>query len=226
MGAPADGGNPYKHSRTQGAFTTFGQPFLLYLLAAVTQAALKACWYQKWRIHRRLRPEELAGRLEAHRRGLAELPVHADLEASDALAMVVERTGAAVLPQAYPEGCPLHPSYPAGHAVIGGACVTVLKACLDESYEIPNPAVARDDGLALEPYDGPPLTLGGELNKLAMNLTHGRDASGVHWRTDGLEGLRQGEELAIRILREARAGYPEPPSGWTLTKFDGTPVAI
>ena len=35
-----------------------------------------------------------------------------------------------------------------------------------------------------------------------------------------------GAEAEGLFLREARAGYPEPPSGWTLTKFDGTPVAI
>jgi hypothetical protein len=226
MGSPADGANPYKHSRTQGAFTTFGQPYLLYLLAVVTQAALKACWYQKWRVHRRLRPEELAGRLEAHRRGLAELPVHADLEASDALAMVVERTGAAVLPQAYPEGCPLHPSYPAGHAVIGGACVTVLKACLDESYELPNPVVARDDGLGLEPYDGPPLTLGGELDKLAGNIAFGRDFAGIHWRSDGGEGLKFGEEVAIAVLEELRLTGAELFAGYSLRRFDGRRVVV
>jgi len=43
-GVLPDGGNPHKHSRTQGAFATFGAPYLIYLLAAVTQVALKACW--------------------------------------------------------------------------------------------------------------------------------------------------------------------------------------
>jgi len=226
MGSPADGANPYKHSRTQGAFTTFGQPYLLYLLAVVTQASLKACWYQKWRVHRRLRPEELGGRLEAHRRGLAEPPVHADLEASEALATVVERTGGALLPQAYPEGCPLHPSYPAGHAVIGGACVTVLKACLDESYEIPDPVVARDDGLALLPYDGPPLTLGGELDKLAGNIAFGRNTAGIHWRTDGVEGLMLGEEVAIAVLDELRLTGTELFAGYSLRRFDGRRIVV
>ena len=76
MGALPDGGNPYKHSRTQAPFTTFGQPFLVYLLAVVTQVALKTCWYQKWRVHRRLRPEEFGGRVEAHLRGTASYPLH------------------------------------------------------------------------------------------------------------------------------------------------------
>ena len=28
----------------------------------------------------------------------------------------------------YPEGSPLHPSYPSGHATLAGACITVIKA--------------------------------------------------------------------------------------------------
>ena len=84
----------------------------------------------------------------------------------------------------------------------------------------------RRDGTAVVPYrvgiDGPPLTIQGELNKLAHNLSLGRDMSGVHWRADDIEGNRQGEEVAIRILREARATYPESFAGFALTKFDGT----
>jgi hypothetical protein len=74
MGTPAGGANPYKHSRTQSRFTTFGQPYPLYVLAVVTQVALDACWFQKWRVHRRLRPEELGGRVEARLRGLGATP--------------------------------------------------------------------------------------------------------------------------------------------------------
>jgi hypothetical protein len=72
--------------------------------------------------------------------------------------------------------------------------------------------------------DGPTLTLGGELNKLMHNLTHGRDMSGVHWRADGIEGNRQGEEMAIRWMREQHATYPEPFLGFNLTKIDGSQV--
>lgn len=60
--------------------------------------------------------------------------------------------------------------------------------------------------------DGPPLTLGGELNKLAHNLSIGRDMSGVPWRADDVEGNRQGEEVAIRLLREEKKGMPEFPT--------------
>jgi hypothetical protein len=99
-GTLPDGGNPYVHSRTQGAFTTFGQPYLLYLLAVVTQVALKACWYQKWMVHRRIRPEEYAGRVETVLTGQTADPLHRDLSASAALAEIQSRFRAALLPQA------------------------------------------------------------------------------------------------------------------------------
>jgi hypothetical protein len=226
LGTPPDGGNPYKHSRTQSGFTTFGPPYLLYLIAVVTQAALKACWYQKWRVHRRLRPEEMGGRVEAHRRGMAEYPLHPVLFGSAAIEEVRGRYGTALLPQAYPEGSPTHPSYPAGHAVIAGACVTALKACLDESHEIPEPGVAAADGLALLPYEGPPLTVGGELDKLAGNVAFGRNFAGLHWRSDASEGLKLGEDVAIAVLEEMRFTGNELFAGFSLRRFDGRRISV
>lgn len=226
LGTLADGGNPYKHSRTQSGFTTFGQPYLLYLIAVVTQAALKACWYQKWMVHRRLRPEEMGGRVEAHLNELAEYPLHSDLFASSALDEVRSRFRTALVPQAYPEGAPTHPSYPAGHAVIAGACVTALKACLDESHEIPEPVVASADGFSLLPFQGPALTVGGELDKLAGNIAFGRDFAGVHWRSDAVEGLRLGEAVAISVLEEMRFTGNELFAGFSLRRFDGTRISV
>jgi hypothetical protein len=226
LGTLPDGGNPYKHSRTQSGFTTFGQPYLLYLIAVVTQVALKACWYQKWMVHRRLRPEELGGRVEAHLRKTAEYPLSSELFDSAAIEEVRGRYGTALLPQAYPEGCPTHPSYPAGHAVIAGACVTALKACFDESHEIPEPVVASADGLSLLPYQGPPLTVGGELDKLAGNISYGRDFAGLHWRSDAADGLRLGEAVAISVLEEMRYTGNELFAGFSLRRFDGTRVSV
>lgn len=225
-GTQPDGGNPYKHSRTQGAFTTFGQPFLFYLLAVVTQVALKACWYEKWAVHRRLRPEEYAGRVEAYASGRAKYPLPEGLLDSAAVAAVRERFKTALLPQAYPEGSPTHPSYPAGHAAISGACATVLKACLDESHVIPEPVEASPDGLSLKPWKGAPLTVGGELDKLASNVMLGRDFAGLHWRSDAAAGLRLGEEVAIRALEEMSLTGSELFSGWSLKRFDGRRITV
>ncbi len=225
-GTQPDGGNPYKHSRTQGSFTTFGQPFLFYLLAVVTQAALKGCWYEKWAVHRRLRPEEYAGRIEAHASGRARYPLPDGLLDSPAVAAVRERYRTALLPQAYPEGSPTHPSYPAGHAVISGACATVLKACLDESHVLPEPVQASPDGLSLQPWKGADLTVGGELDKLAANISLSRDFAGLHWRSDAVAGLHLGEEVAIRTLEELSLTGNELFAGWSLKRFDGRRVTV
>ena len=39
--------------------------FIVDLASRVAMHALRASWFQKWVVHRRLRPEELGGRLEA-----------------------------------------------------------------------------------------------------------------------------------------------------------------
>lgn len=91
---------------------------------------------------------------------------------------------------------------------------------------IPNPVVASDDGLTLMPYNGPPLTVGGELNKLASNMSLGRLAAGVHYHSDGDAGLNLEEEIALSILRDVATIYHEDFSGFTLTRFDGTTVTI
>jgi hypothetical protein len=127
-------------------------------------------------------------------------------------------------------GSPSNPSFTSGHAFSAGACVTILKAWVREEVPFPDPVQPTPDGLGLVPYvpgiDGPELTLGGELNKLGHNITWGRSMGGVHWRTDNVEGLRQGEEVALRLLEEEMAIYPEPFSGFGLTKFDGETVTL
>jgi hypothetical protein len=102
----------------------------------------------------------------------------------------------------------------------------MLKAMFNESFVIPSPVVPSDDGLTLVPYSGPPLTVGGELNKLAANVSLGREACGVHYRSDGVEGMRLGEEIALSMLRDVATLYNEPFAGFSLTRFDGTPITI
>jgi hypothetical protein len=101
-----------------------------------------------------------------------------------------------------------------------------LKALFNESFVIPNPVTPSDDGLSLVPYTGEPLTVGGELNKLASNIALGRDAAGVHYRSDGVEGIKLGEAIAISILRDTAMLYNEVFPGFSFTKYAGTPVTI
>ena len=93
------------------------------------------------------------------------------------------------MPQAYPEGCPTHPAYPGATAAIGGAGVRVLKAFCNPNFVLPDPLVPTDDGRALWPYTGGPLTVGGELHKLAFKIAFGRDTAGVHFRRGEVEGI-------------------------------------
>lgn len=118
--------------------------------------------------------------------------------------------------------------YPSEHAVIAGACVAVLKACFDESFPVDRPVVPRADGLALEAYAGPTLTVGHELDKLASNVAYGRNAAGIHWRThaEAEAGLRLGEAVALATLREVDACLHEGPMPLTFTRFDGTVTTV
>ena len=217
--------NPYKTSANQIGFATFGAPHILDLVARVACLALKAAWHQKWSIHRRLRPEEFSGRVHNHITGAASYPIHSKLLHSQVLPEIFNRYGTYLLPMAYSEGAPTHPSYPAGHAVIAGAGTTVLKAFFNESFAIPNPVVVSDDGLSLEPYKGM-LLVGDELNKLAANVAIGRDTAGVHWRSDGIEGIKLGEEVAISLLRDYKQTFNENFAGFSFSRFDGSMVLI
>lgn len=218
--------NPYLFSKTQEGFATFGSPHILDFVTRVARMSLEAAWFQKFLVHRRVRPEEFGGCVQNLKTGAAKYPINPELLASKVLEVVFKKYGTYLLPMAYPEGCPTHPAYPAGHAAQIGAGVTILKAFFDEDYIIPNPVVASADGLKLQPYLDGNLKVGGELNKLAANIALGRDFAGVHWRSDCLEGMKLGESVAIGLLQDYRDTYNEEFQGFSFTKFDGTKVII
>jgi hypothetical protein len=226
LGAPLNPSNPYLDSDTQEGFGTFGGPHMATIVAEPSTRALKAVWYQKWFVHRRLRPEAYGGLAHIHLAGDARYPIHRDLLESQALRRVYDLWGSWLLPMAYPEGSPLHPAYGAGHATVAGACVTMLKAMFDGSWVIPDPVVPSSDGLALLPYTGPDLTVAGELNKLAANVAVGRNIAGVHWRSDATESLKLGEAVALGILRDQRKTFKEDFGGFTLTRLNGATITV
>jgi hypothetical protein len=218
--------NPYRGSRTEFGDITFGNKNLLSLLAQASLLAQKVAYYQKWQVHRRARPECIGGRIDLQMAGRRSYDIHQAVLNSEVLTRVKAATGSYLLPIAYPEGCPTHPSYPAAHAVNAGACATVLKAFLDESYAIPEPVQPSVDGTRLEPWRSDTLALGGEINKLASNIALARDAAGVHFRSDSIEGLKLGESVGIGLLADESRTYGEHFDGFTLTRFDGTRVNI
>ena len=226
IGAPLNPGNPYNGLHNMTGFGTFGGPYIAAVVAEVATRALKAVWFQKWFVHRRLRPEAFGGRVHNRLAHAVSYPIHSDVLNSAAPAQVFGRYGTYLLPQAFPEGSPLHPSYGAGHATVAGACVTMLKALFDESFVIPHPVIPTPDGLGLIPYTGGALTVGGELNKLASNVASGRNFAGIHYRTDLSESLKLGEAVAISVLQDQRLTYKEDFAGFTFTKFDGTKITV
>jgi len=227
MRAPLDRANPYVSQITnQDAFTTFGPVEWFDLVGRAPRPAHEAVWFQKWRIHRTLRPEEYAGRVHNHLTGAGAYPLHPDVLNSWAVQGTFSRNGTCLCSQAYPDGAPIHCAYPSGHSVGSGATITMLKAVFDERFVIPDPVEPTSDGLGLQPYAGPPLTVGGELNKLAFNIGMARVMAGIHWRSDVIEGNKLGQEVSISILRDMKPTYNEPYSGFTLTKFDGTAFQV
>ncbi|HEX8433023.1 MAG TPA: vanadium-dependent haloperoxidase [Longimicrobium sp.] len=227
-----DPGNPYPGYRVQAPFVTFGQPHVLTLVTEVLTRALRAVWFQKWFVHRRLRPEEFGGRIHNHLTGQRSYPIDAEILNSLAGGLLSpyfpNSAGTYLLSQAFPEGAPTHPAYGAGHATGSGACVTILKAFFDDQQAIENPVVANADGTALVPYgggDAGQMTVGGELNKLAGNIALGRNAAGVHWRSDYDQSLLFGEQVALGILQEQSILFNEP-NFFELTRFDGQRVRI
>lgn len=220
--------NAYLGSPSQVGFATLGPGHFAPLLTTVAVHALRAVWYQKWFVHRRLRPEAFGGRLEAMRMNMATYPIHPDAMNSAAYSRVLSANGTALLPMAYTEGSPRHPAYGAGHNIVGAACCSILKAFFDESAPITNPMQASADGLSLEPYTGPDagsLTVGGELDKLAGNVAQGRNAAGVHWRTDYTGSMPLGESVAEALLADQQYILPEDVT-FQYTRLDGTQAII
>lgn len=138
-----------------------------------------------------------------------------------------------LLPMAFPEGSPMHPAYGAGHATVAGSCVTMLKAFFETFKEdengnetwLPLPLnevgksqpiqkiyVPKPDGLSLTESvqdNAGEITLIGELNKLAANISIGRNMAGVHFYSDYYDSLRMGERIAVGMLKEQMLTYPD-----------------
>ncbi len=223
--AALDPNNPYKGNLTQDGFVTYGGPKVIELINIATAAALKACWYQKWMVHLRLRPESFGFLVQDQIVNGADFDLNNQLIDSPALTDIFGLYGTYLLPQMYPEGSPTHPSYPAGHACIAGACVTILKAFFDEDFVIPNPVQPNVTNTGLDPYPGV-LLVGDELNKFGFNVSMGRDFAGIHYRSDAMEGMLLGEQIALAVLTDEGYTNNENFKGYKVTKFNGKKVVV
>ncbi|MGB0372135.1 MAG: vanadium-dependent haloperoxidase [Opitutales bacterium] len=255
-GVPFDNGLPFgapdAEDHQQG-FALFGPPHILSLVTEVATRALKAVRYQKFNVHRRLRPETLAGRISKAGVLQSIAPELDDmaqckefgaiLNGIDAMNNGSVGGGNYLLPMAFPEGSPMHPSYGAGHATVAGACVTILKAFFDhtQTLDVTGKGVGKcftsvldsqTQGSCLSEVDvtdsegnASTLTVEGELNKLASNISIGRNWAGVHYFSDYYDSVVMGEEIAIGILEEQMLTYTEKFS-MTIPLFDGSEKII
>ena len=230
LAIPSNPGNPYNGSRTQNAFCTWGGPDQQQMVAEVAARALNKVWFQKWLVHLTHRPEWGGGLVHQAITGspLQAVP-NSNVLNSQAVAQSFSKYGTYFLSQAFPEGSPAHPSYPTGHGTAAGACITVMKFFFDGNHVMSNPLVPSNDGLSLLPYTGPDagqITVNGELNKLARNVSFGHGVgSGIHWRTDTDNSMLLGEALAISFLNDRAKTYNEKFTV-NITRLDGSIATI
>ena len=228
LGVPLNPGNPYVNSSTQNGFGTFGQPDFAAMVAAIACFALNCVWYHKWYVHLRHRPESggaIVRQILTGHGGTLDGRVNDNVLNSMAVQRSFSRYGDYFLSQAFPEGSPTHPAYPTGHGTVAGACITILKFFFDGNFVIPQPVVPSSDGLSLLPYtggDAGQITVNGELNKVAHNISFGHGIHpGIHWRSDTDSSIQLGEALAISVLQDRALTYNEKFTV-NFTKIDGT----
>jgi hypothetical protein len=242
INTPMNPGDPYIGSKTQHGFGTLGGPDALGTVSEMATRALKAAWFHKWIVNLRMRPEEFGGLVHAHLTNASPMPqaaqvLHKDVLKSQAVQLVKQQFGTFLLPQPFPEGAPAHPCYPTGHGTVGGACITALKFFFDGDAPL-RPILlaagrdimqASDDGLSLVPYTGADrdsITVDGELNKLAYNITSGHGIhAGIHFRSSSYWSIKLGEQVGISVLQDRAKGYAEPFTK-TITLVDGSTTTI
>ncbi|NMO17836.1 hypothetical protein HPC49_29210 [Pyxidicoccus fallax] len=226
-----DPNSPYRFYENQEPFVTFGNTDAQALAALVSgTTSLRGQWFQKWQVHRRLRPEEYGGRVHNTLTGARVYPVPQELLNSPVLPWVFARNaqrnlerglgaqGTYLLNQAFPEGSPIHPAYASGHSTYIGAGITAIKALYGD-FPVINPQVVNADGTALLPFAGT-LMMFDELDKLASNVGVARLFAGVHYRSDHDNAVRLGELYALRTLQDWVRLYPEKlPNGQPFAGF-------
>lgn len=239
-------------TNTSTAWTSGGGPSILASVSHVCLGALRCAWNAKWNLGMKIRPEVYAQRLDLVEEvgfdssKVPGLDTMYSLLRSNMKTEIKNKNNSKsgnsnlYLLMQYPEGSPVHPSHPAGHAVVAGAATTVIKAMFNchENDDVtkkawPVQAVHSLDGNSLIDYneaDNTNMTIIGEINKLASNVSLGRDFAAVHYRCDGDCGIMLGESFAISYLLDLAKEIHESQNGsfqgWLLEKFNGTRIKI
>jgi hypothetical protein len=89
---------------------------------------------------------------------------------------------------------------------------------------------ASANGLSLVDNNGSDksqITVNGEIEKLASNISQARDFACIHWRSDYEWGLKLGEAAALSVLRDQSNIYAgENFEGFEITTFDGENIIV
>src|SRR5262249_20736914 len=158
--------DPYRRTKNQtAAGASFGLPYVQVLLAEGTSYSTRASYWQKYFVHRAVRPEAYGG-LAHHRlaNGASDYPLHDAFLRAEPLGASKAECGSSLRAHTYPEAAARPPAYPGGARSIGAVAAPLLKAFFDESRVITDPV--QPDPLGpprLVPYNGPQHTVGGEL---------------------------------------------------------------
>lgn len=242
-------GSEYKGSNTNSAWISGGNPSILESVASVSVEGLQTAWYNKYN-NLTIRPEVFSQRIWSAVNSTVDSHLVQNTPGYAFIRSFVENYNLSgsinsdnkIITTLYPEGSPTHPSQPAGHSLVAGSCVTILKAMLDtvdtsnavpESKPWPSMVLKHSiDGTSLVDYNEPlsgTVTINGELNKLASNISIGRNWAGVHYRSDA--DLELGEKVAIAHLINKCLTFHESNTdsnfnGFSLQKFDGSYIRI
>ena len=145
-------GNPYLTSRTQVGNFTFGTAQILDLVASIANNALQACWFHKWSVDRKVRPEEFGGSLHNKLTLRLPRPIHRDVLDSVALARSRRSTGRRCCRRRTPKAALCTRPIRAGTRSSAGAWATILKAFFNTEAVIADPVVPDATGSTLVPY--------------------------------------------------------------------------
>jgi hypothetical protein len=199
-------------------FINLGPVDLFSLLSMAGKNSMNACWLWKWSLMYP-RPEEMAYQVHIKKKTGLGIDFSSNILDSSILTDVSNcNFGNFLLPQAYINGSPNHPSYPSGHATYAGAMATILKAWFNcdssmNSYvgdtlrRTTEQGGATTEPIQTEYYDASNaeitiLKVEHEIDKLASNCSILRNAGGVHYRQDANAGLKLGEDAAIKTLED------------------------
>jgi membrane-associated phospholipid phosphatase len=210
-------GVPWRYQGEETPFLNFGEPDLQAILGLVGRSALSSAWYVKWN-SLFLRPEAFSIEVDrVFNDGRNRHHISSTLLSNP----ILKRTK--ILSQVYPEGAPLSPSTPSGHATYMGACITVLKFFYQTDYQIPiyEPSSEGNSLIRTDQMT----TVQEELHKLAFNIGYGRMWAGVNYAMDVISGLKRGQKVALSCLSDFVQRYPEPVT-ITIHQFNGKPITI